>query len=206
MESARKDFMAWLGNAGPAVTDPGAPVGFAGQGFRRRTRSRGGHHRLLRHGERVRGGIEGTAGKPPVCGPRRYIADQPGHGLTSSEAGPHAVRQSSHGGCGIRKGRGRLPFPRTRSGHRVKRTTRYSAWGLARNHELGSIYRGRGIDVASELTRAKGTKMTLTGSGPRRASDRHIIPAACQCTQSGRGAESAFPSADKQGRLSCCFG
>ena len=31
MESARKDFMAWLGNAGPAVTDPGAPVGFAGQ-------------------------------------------------------------------------------------------------------------------------------------------------------------------------------
>lgn len=31
MESARKDFMAWLGNAGPAVTDPGAPLGFAGQ-------------------------------------------------------------------------------------------------------------------------------------------------------------------------------
>jgi hypothetical protein len=31
MEAARKDFMAWLGNAGPAVTDPGAPLGFAGQ-------------------------------------------------------------------------------------------------------------------------------------------------------------------------------
>lgn len=31
MESARKDFMAWLGNAGSAVADPGAPVGFAGQ-------------------------------------------------------------------------------------------------------------------------------------------------------------------------------
>lgn len=31
MEAARKDFMAWLGNAGAAVADPGAPVGFAGQ-------------------------------------------------------------------------------------------------------------------------------------------------------------------------------
>jgi hypothetical protein len=31
MESARKDFMAWLGSAGPAVVDPGAPVAFAGQ-------------------------------------------------------------------------------------------------------------------------------------------------------------------------------
>ena len=31
MESARKDFMAWLGKAGAAVTDPGAPLGFAGQ-------------------------------------------------------------------------------------------------------------------------------------------------------------------------------
>ncbi len=31
MEAARKDFTAWLGNGGPAVTDPGAPLGFAGQ-------------------------------------------------------------------------------------------------------------------------------------------------------------------------------
>jgi hypothetical protein len=31
MEAARKDFMARFGNAGPAVADPGAPLGFAGQ-------------------------------------------------------------------------------------------------------------------------------------------------------------------------------
>lgn len=31
MESARKDFMAWLGNAGSAVADPGAPVAYTDQ-------------------------------------------------------------------------------------------------------------------------------------------------------------------------------
>ena len=33
MEAARKEFMAWLDSVGPAVTDPGAPVGYAGQVF-----------------------------------------------------------------------------------------------------------------------------------------------------------------------------